>query len=102
MSPISKENILLFRKTKLICRAADHKLRQQILSAINEDGEITVTELYNKLHLVQSVASQHLAILRKTGFVKTRRDSKEIYYSIDKDNISNYVSQFSGLNETYT
>jgi DNA-binding transcriptional ArsR family regulator len=36
-----------------------------------------------KLRLEQSVASQHLAILRKAGFVKTDRDGKFIYYSVN-------------------
>ena len=44
-------------------------------------GTITVTEIYVKLRLEQSVASQHLAILRKAGFVKTKRDGKFIYYA---------------------
>ncbi|MFI5134814.1 MAG: ArsR/SmtB family transcription factor, partial [Chitinophagales bacterium] len=44
---------------------------------------ITVTELYNRLNLEQSVASQHLAILRKAGAVKTNRDGKFIFYSIN-------------------
>ena len=42
-----------------------------------------VTELYVKLRLEQSVASQHLAILRKAGIVFTLRDGKFIYYSIN-------------------
>ncbi|NBP06804.1 MAG: transcriptional regulator, partial [Bacteroidetes bacterium] len=31
------------------------------------------------------VASQHLAILRKAGFVNTTREGKFIYYSINLD-----------------
>jgi DNA-binding transcriptional ArsR family regulator len=50
---------------------------------IDESGKMTVTELYVKLRLEQSVASQHLAILRKAGFVKTDRDGKFIYYSVN-------------------
>ena len=36
-----------------------------------------------KLRLEQSVASQHLAVLRKAGFVTTTRDGKFIYYSVN-------------------
>jgi DNA-binding transcriptional ArsR family regulator len=35
------------------------------------------------MRLEQSVASQHLAILRKAGFVITERDGKFIYYTVN-------------------
>jgi ArsR family transcriptional regulator, virulence genes transcriptional regulator len=73
------------KKAALILRALNHKLRQQIIKLIDENGKMTVTELYVKLRLEQSVASQHLAILRKAGFVKTDRDGKFIYYSVNVD-----------------
>ena len=69
-----KIDLLNVKKAALILRAVNHKLRQQILKLIDEHGKMTVTEIYVKLRLEQSVASQHLAILRKAGFVKTTRD----------------------------
>jgi len=78
-----KLELLNLKKAALILRAINHKLRQQILLLIDEHGRITVTELYIKLRLEQSVASQHLAILRKAGFVKTERDGKFIYYTVN-------------------
>jgi DNA-binding transcriptional ArsR family regulator len=80
-------DLLNVKKAGLILRAVNHKLRQQILKMIDEHGRITVTELYVKLRLEQSVASQHLAILRKAGFVKTVRDGKFIYYSVNTDRL---------------
>ena len=71
----------------MVLRAINHKLRQQILKLIDESGRMTVTEIYVKLRLEQSVASQHLAILRKAGFVKTERDGKFIYYSVNTDRL---------------
>lgn len=84
------------KKAALILRAVNHKLRQQMLKVIDEKGRITVTELYVALHLEQSVASQHLAILRKAGFVNTHRDGKFIHYSVNDAKIrqlSDFVSQ---------
>lgn len=80
-------NLLNIKKAALVLRAINHKLRQQMLKQIDEQGKITVTELYVKLRLEQSVASQHLAILRKAGFVKTERDGKFIYYSVNTDRL---------------
>ena len=82
-----KVDLLNVKKASLILRAINHKLRQQILKLISEAGRITVTELYVKLRLEQSVASQHLAILRKAGFVKTERDGKFIYYSVNNSRL---------------
>ncbi len=76
-----KLDLLALKKSVVILRALNHKLRQQILRLIADNGTITVTEIYVKLRLEQSVASQHLAILRKAGFVKTKRDGKFIYYA---------------------
>jgi ArsR family transcriptional regulator, virulence genes transcriptional regulator len=76
-----------FTKTKkaaMILRAVNHKLRQNIILLLEENERLTVTEIYVKLRLEQSVASQHLAILRRAGIVKTVRDGKYIFYSVDK------------------
>lgn len=75
------------KKASLILRSLNHKLRQQILKIIHEEKKITVTELYVKLRLEQSVASQHLAILRKAGIVSTQREGKFIYYTINERRI---------------
>jgi len=72
-------DLLQLKKSAILIRAINHKLRQEILQWIDEKGRITVTELYVHLRLEQSVASQHLAVLRKAGFVKTTREGKFIY-----------------------
>jgi len=88
-----KVDLLNVKKAALVLRAINHKLRQQILKQIDDQGRMTVTELYVKLRLEQSVASQHLAILRKAGFVKTERDGKFIYYSVNSDRMQE-LNQF--------
>ena len=76
------------RKAVLVLRAVNHKLRQRILDLLEEHGKMTVTDIYIKLRLEQSVASQHLAILRRASIVGTERNGKYIYYSIDKDRLA--------------
>ena len=76
-------DLLQLKKSAILLRAINQKLRQDILQWINEKGRVTVTELYIQLRLEQSVASQHLAVLRKAGFVKTTREGKYIYYSVN-------------------
>ncbi|HUM51605.1 MAG TPA: metalloregulator ArsR/SmtB family transcription factor [Chitinophagales bacterium] len=77
----------ILRKSVLVLRAVNHKLRQEMIKIIEAEGKITVTELYIKLRLEQSVASQHLALLRRAGVVVTTREGKFIYYSVDKSRI---------------
>lgn len=76
------------RKAVLVLRAVNHKLRQRIIDLLEESGKLTVTDIYVRLRLEQSVASQHLAILRRANVVRTERHGKFIYYSIDKDRLS--------------
>lgn len=80
---VLKINYHNLKKGALVLRALNHKLRQQILSLIETEKQITVTEIYVNLRIEQSVASQHLAILRKAGIVATKRDGKFIYYTVN-------------------
>ncbi|MFN5333903.1 MAG: ArsR/SmtB family transcription factor [Bacteroidota bacterium] len=81
----------LVRKSTLIFRALNHKLRQQILSLLAERKKMTVTELYEQLLLEQSVVSQHLAILRRTGFVTTKKEGKFVWYMIQEKRIEQVI-----------
>lgn len=101
--PETNENIKLdflhVKKTLIILRALNHKLRQQIVKLIDERRNITVTEIYVELRLEQSVASQHLAILRTAGLVTASRDGKFIHYSVNYKRlkeINRFVEDFVG------
>ena len=86
------------RKAVLVLRAVNHELRQSIIELLEKHGQLTVTQIYIKLRLEQSVASQHLAILRRAGVVITQRQGKFIYYSLNQDRlgeISELVNQLA-------
>ena len=55
--------------------------RLMIMCVLSE-GESSVGQLNRRIHLSQSALSQHLAVLREQGLVKTRRESQTIYYSL--------------------
>lgn len=48
-------------------------------------GELSVGQLNELMPLSQSALSQHLAALRESGLVKTRRESQTIFYSLQGD-----------------
>jgi DNA-binding transcriptional ArsR family regulator len=49
------------------------------------DAERSVTDLSQFLAIRDSTVSQHLALLRREGLVKARRDGQTIWYSLNSD-----------------
>lgn len=82
-----KIDYLNVKKAALVLRALNHKLRQQMIQVLDAQGKMTVTEIYVQLRLEQSVASQHLAILRRAGIVRTEREGKFVYYRINPERV---------------
>jgi ArsR family transcriptional regulator, virulence genes transcriptional regulator len=78
----------ILKKAVMTLRAINHPLRRQMMEYIKAEGQITVTELFIKLRLEQSVVSQHLAILRKVGVLQTNREGKYIFYSLNEPRIN--------------
>jgi DNA-binding transcriptional ArsR family regulator len=95
-------NEVQLKKAAHIIRALNHKLRQQIIRLIHENGRMTVTDIYVKLHMEQSVASQHLAILRTAGYVNTEREGKFIFYSVNYSRIKEINQTSELLNKVLT
>ena|SRR5215208_762258 len=91
IKPQAKKELKLeteeLKKSALVLRAINHKLRQRILLFIHKNGRNAVSEIYKKLRLEQSVTSQHLALLRKAGFVLTQREGQNIFYTVNYDRI---------------
>jgi DNA-binding transcriptional ArsR family regulator len=81
-------DFFLLKKTAIILRALNHQLRQHMFKLLEERGKMTVSEIYAHLKVEQSVASQHLAILRRAGIVKTEREGKFVFYRLNKDRIA--------------
>ncbi|MBK6675069.1 MAG: winged helix-turn-helix transcriptional regulator [Proteobacteria bacterium] len=64
-----------------LLRALSNENRLMLLCMLFE-RERTVSELNESLPLSQSALSQHLAVLRDEGLVKTRREAQSIYYGL--------------------
>jgi DNA-binding transcriptional ArsR family regulator len=98
--PSVKVDLLKTKKAALILRAVNHKLRQQILKLIDEQKKMIVTDIYVKLRIEQSVASQHLAILRRAGLVITTRNGKFIHYTVNYAYFNDVIKFVNELLET--
>jgi ArsR family transcriptional regulator len=64
-----------------VLSAFSNKVRLQLLICLSK-GNKNVTQLIGNCGLSQSAVSQHLEKLRSAGIVNTKRDGKEIIYSL--------------------
>lgn len=71
--------------------------RLMIMCVLSE-GEVSVGQLNQRIKLSQSALSQHLAVLREQGLVKTRRESQTIYYRLEDSAAMNIIEL---LHEVY-
>ncbi len=62
-------------------RVLGHPARVRILELLRE-GEHSVGALQDELGLNSGSTSQHLAALRQTGLVQTRREGTSVYYRV--------------------
>lgn len=76
----------MFQLHASVCKGLGDPKRLLIIDALR-DGELAVGELCEQTGIAQANASQHLAILRDKGLVRTRRDGQRIYYSLSSPKI---------------
>jgi len=79
------------RKASDLLKALSHEVRLLILCLLSE-GEKSVSELEDVLSMPQAAVSQQLARLRLEGLVKSRREGRMIYYSLENKEVSSIIS----------
>ncbi len=79
-----------------LLRALSNPGRLTILCML-ATGERTVGELERAVGLSQSALSQHLAVLRHKGLVKTRRFRQNVFYTIGDDRAMRVIDTLAGL-----
>jgi len=78
-------------------KALGNPIRLDILKCL-VSGERCVCVLFEKLKLPQNLVSHHLAILRKSGFIKARKEGKWVHYSLNPvqfGRLGNFMGKFS-------
>jgi DNA-binding transcriptional ArsR family regulator len=66
-------------------RSVTHPARIQIIKLLEENDSMSVTQIYEKLNILQAETSHHLALLREYGVLKKVRTGKMSIYSLNKD-----------------
>ena len=57
------------------------------------DTEMSVSEINKHVPLSQSALSQHLAVLRNSGIVQTRREQQTIFYRLANPGVEAIIGQ---------
>ena len=73
-------------------RALGDPTRVRILELLADCGELSVTELVERLSQSQPKISNHLACLRWCGFVHTRRDHPTVYYRVADERVTELLA----------
>lgn len=66
--------------------------RVRILWALDE-SEMCVCDIANLLNMTQSAISHQLRVLKRAALVKSRRDGKVVYYSLDDEHVQQILDQ---------
>ena len=69
-----------------LMKVLSNEHRLMILCQLAE-GEISVGELAKLLNVRQAALSQQLALLRKDGMVRTRRQAQNVFYSLAREDV---------------
>src|SRR5207249_4935092 len=65
-----------------VFQALAHPTRIAIVELLRDEGEVSVSRIYERLDLEQSNASQHLAVLRSKLIAVGRKDGSQVFYSL--------------------
>lgn len=73
-------------------KALSDPARVRILYLLRQD-ELCVHDLAAMLEMGQSAVSHHLKILRLMRLVRTRREGRSIFYTLDDDHVMNLFNE---------
>src|SRR2546428_10853588 len=71
--------------------------RLRILERLGKVGEESVNDLAAYLRMSQPRISWHLRMLRLGGVIRTRRDGRQVYCSLDVENIARVRARLDQL-----
>lgn len=90
-------DILEFNQEKLekvanVLKAIAHPVRIHIISLLNDNGRMNVSELLEIIKIDQGLLSHHLINMKDKGVLCCEREGKNIYYSIKEEAVVGVLS----------
>jgi ArsR family transcriptional regulator len=96
-SDVSEQAI---RDLAQVFKLLSDETRLRILFYLAQNDELHVTDLCQRLGQSQPAVSHHLALLRVSGLIESRREGKHNFYSVRTDQFGDLlVSLFSAVGE---
>ncbi|MCK8084166.1 metalloregulator ArsR/SmtB family transcription factor [Vibrio sp. 1CM8B] len=98
--PLPPSNAEAEKEMAALAKALAHPARIRILSilsALEKSGGCLNSDLVSELGLAQSTVSEHLRILKASGFITAESIPPKMCYRIDRDNIQRFESVFSSI-----
>ncbi len=71
--------------------------RLRLLERLGKVGEENVDGLAEYLHMSQPRISWHLRMLRLGGVIRTRREGRQVYCSLDVENIARFRARLDEM-----
>ncbi len=94
-----KTSLQRIQETMKLFKILSDQTRLRMIALLIE-GEFCVQEISETLHMSQSSISHQLKLLRDTNVVKTRREGKNIFYSLKDEHIKTiYQMGYDHANE---
>lgn len=93
----AKFNFDKLEETAVVLKAIAHPLRLAILQLLDEQKNMSVTNIHQRLGVEQAVASHHLAILKNCDIVSIKKDGKNVFYSLSNAKVSHLINSVDKL-----
>src|SRR6478736_6079458 len=88
------------RELAQVFKLLSDETRLRILFYLAQNSELHVTDLCQRLGQSQPAVSHHLALLRVSGLIESRREGKHNFYSVRTDHFGELlVNLFSATGE---
>jgi len=90
LPPVSDQSV---RELAQVFKLMSDETRLRILLYLARSGELHVTDLCNRLGQSQPAVSHHLALLRVSGLIESRREGKHNFYSVRAEQFGELLTQ---------
>lgn len=87
---MTENNIEIINKVSDFYKIVSVPSRLKIIATLDEK-ELNVSDLCNEVDMTQSAISHQLAILKQFNIVKSRKQGKEVYYSLADSHIKDLI-----------
>ena len=85
---VNEQTLETFTLAAEMLKAMAPPMRINIVSFLEDNQKLTVTEIYEHLGIEQAVTSHHLGILKSKGVLTSIREGKNTYYFLKHSGLS--------------